>query len=154
MTFTRHQGMQYVSKEQFEVLRQALWTVQLGTVKAYNTSFWKSVAQEGFDRFLTGIEEYKNHSARSVRFVHDMDSMGASSKLEGEGFEPPTSYTLSDRIGWEKPDPEDLKEDDIDPEHRVSTFFSCIEVDFVRKIEPMILEEHVPAGQRWDNVKS
>eukprot|EP00971_Amphidinium_carterae_P087248 1726498-Amphidinium_carterae.1 len=65
MTFTRHQGMQYVSKEQFEFLRQALWTVQLGTVKTYNTSFWKSVAQDGFDRFLAGIDEYENHSARS-----------------------------------------------------------------------------------------
>eukprot|EP00971_Amphidinium_carterae_P329050 6461310-Amphidinium_carterae.1 len=118
MTFTRHQGMQYVSKEQFEVLRQALWTVQLGTVKAYNTSFWKSVAQEGFDRFLTGIEEYENHSARSVRFVHDMDPMGASSESEGEGLEPPTPSTLSDRIGRGEPDPEDSEEDDIDPEHR------------------------------------
>eukprot|EP00971_Amphidinium_carterae_P082233 1626256-Amphidinium_carterae.1 len=104
MTFTRHQGMQYVSKEQFEVLRQALWTVQLGTVNAYNTTFWKNVAKDGFEGFLNGIDEYENHSARSVRFVHDMD-----------------------------------------PEHRVSTFFSRIEVDFVRKMEPMLLEEHVPA---------
>eukprot|EP00971_Amphidinium_carterae_P336815 6473364-Amphidinium_carterae.1 len=45
MTFTRHQGMQYVSKEQFECLRKALWTVQLRTVDEYNTSFWKDVAK-------------------------------------------------------------------------------------------------------------
>eukprot|EP00971_Amphidinium_carterae_P087991 1740804-Amphidinium_carterae.1 len=43
------------------------------------------------------------------------------------------------------PDPEDSEEDVLDPELRVSTFFSRIEVDFVRKIEPMLLEEHVPA---------
>eukprot|EP00971_Amphidinium_carterae_P031783 626078-Amphidinium_carterae.2 len=75
MTVTRHQGMQWVSKQQFECLRQALWTVQLGTVKDYNTSFWKEVARNGFDNYLTGIDEYENHSARSVRFVHDMESV-------------------------------------------------------------------------------
>eukprot|EP00971_Amphidinium_carterae_P139671 2767157-Amphidinium_carterae.1 len=110
--------MQYVSKEQFEVLRQALWTVQLGTVKNYNTSFWKCVAQDGFDSFLNGIDEYENHSARSVRFVHDMDPMGASSESEGEGLEPPTPSPRSDRVGWGEPDPEDSEEDAMDPEHR------------------------------------
>eukprot|EP00971_Amphidinium_carterae_P263334 5224639-Amphidinium_carterae.1 len=154
MTFTRHQGMQYVCKEQFEVLRKALWTVQLGTVKEYNTSFWQDVATNGFDQYLVGIDEYENHSARSVRFVHDMDPLGASSESEGEGLEPPTPYLLSDRVGWGEPDPEDSEEDALDPEHRVSTFFSRVEVDFVRRIEPMLLEEHVAAGQRWDNVKS
>eukprot|EP00971_Amphidinium_carterae_P291700 5790871-Amphidinium_carterae.1 len=97
MTFTRHQGMQYVSKDQFECLRKALWTVQLRTVEDYNTSFCKDVAKNGFNNYLVGIEDYENHSARSVRFVHDMDPMGASSESEGEGLEPPTPYTLSDR---------------------------------------------------------
>eukprot|EP00971_Amphidinium_carterae_P011053 217666-Amphidinium_carterae.1 len=149
MTFTRHQGMQWVSKQQFECLRQALWTVQLGTVKDYNTSFWKEVAKNGFDSYLTGIDEYENHSARSVRFVHDMDPGRVLSHLHLI-----RSAIGPDRVGWGEPDLEDSEEDALDPEHMVSTFFSCCEVDFVRKIEPMLLEEHVPAGQRWDNVKS
>eukprot|EP00971_Amphidinium_carterae_P226660 4495618-Amphidinium_carterae.4 len=55
MTFTRYQGMQWVSKEQ--CLRQALWTVQLGTVESYNTTFWKDVAANGFEKYRV------NHSA-------------------------------------------------------------------------------------------
>eukprot|EP00971_Amphidinium_carterae_P088810 1757466-Amphidinium_carterae.1 len=93
--------MQLVSKQQFECLRHALWTVQLGTVNDYNTSFWKDVAKNGFDNYLTGIDEYENHSARSVRFVHDMDPVGASSDTDGDGLEPPTPHSLSDRVGWE-----------------------------------------------------
>eukprot|EP00971_Amphidinium_carterae_P079055 1564125-Amphidinium_carterae.1 len=145
-----------VSKEQFECPRQALWTVQIGTVENYNTSFWKDVATNGFEKYLQSIDEYENHSARSVRFVHDMDPVGASSESEGEGLEPPTPNSLSDRVGREKPDPEDSEEEEEapDPEIRVSTFFGRLEVDFIRKIELMLLEEHVPAGQRWDNVKS
>eukprot|EP00971_Amphidinium_carterae_P092002 1821376-Amphidinium_carterae.1 len=75
--------------------------------------------------------------------------MGASSESEGEGLEPPSPHSRSDRVGWEEPDSENLKEEDLEPKHRVS---SRIEVDFVRKLEPMLLEEHVFAGQRWDNV--
>eukprot|EP00971_Amphidinium_carterae_P019198 377956-Amphidinium_carterae.1 len=154
LTFTRFQGMQWVSKEQLECLRQALWTVQLGTVTCYNTSFWKDVALNGFSKYLTGIEDYESHSARSVRFVHDMDPIGATSESDGEVLEPPTPHSIIDGLGWKKAEPEDSEEDAVDPEVWFSTFFGRAQVDFVCKIEPMLLEEHVPAGQRWDNVKS
>eukprot|EP00971_Amphidinium_carterae_P244990 4864374-Amphidinium_carterae.2 len=45
MTFTRKQGMQLVSQRQFGFLQKALWTVQLGSVEDYNTTFWKDVAK-------------------------------------------------------------------------------------------------------------
>eukprot|EP00971_Amphidinium_carterae_P140652 2787414-Amphidinium_carterae.1 len=83
-----------------------------------------------------------------------MDPVGATSESEGEGLEPPTPHSLSNRVGWEKLDPEDSEEDAPDIEIRVSTFFGRFEVEFICKIKPMLLEEHVPAGQRWDNVKS
>eukprot|EP00971_Amphidinium_carterae_P164921 3269504-Amphidinium_carterae.1 len=68
--------------------------------------------------------------------------MGASSESEGEGLEPPSPYPRSDRVGWGEPDPENSEKEDLDPKYRVSTFISRIEVDFVRKLEPMLLEEH------------
>eukprot|EP00971_Amphidinium_carterae_P064692 1281882-Amphidinium_carterae.1 len=139
-----------MSKEQFECLRQALCTVE-----SYNTTFWKDVAANGFEKYLVSIDDYENHSSRSVRFVHDMDPDSAPSESEGEGIEPPTPTPIRGRVGRGEPDPEDSEEEDApDPEIRIITFFGRFEVDFVRKIEPMLLEEHVPAGQRWDNVKS
>eukprot|EP00971_Amphidinium_carterae_P278767 5534112-Amphidinium_carterae.1 len=93
MTFTHFQGMQWVSKQQFECLQQALWTVQLGTVTDCNTSFWKDVAKKGFAKYLTGIDEYKNNSARSVRFVHNTDPVGDTSDSHGEGLKPPTPHS-------------------------------------------------------------
>eukprot|EP00971_Amphidinium_carterae_P311482 6190665-Amphidinium_carterae.1 len=84
----------------------------------------------------------------------DKGQSGSTSSSAGDGLEPPTPNLLSDRVGREKPDSEDSEEDAPDPEIKVSTFFGRFEVDFVHKIEPMLLDEHVAAGQRWDNVKS
>eukprot|EP00971_Amphidinium_carterae_P226659 4495618-Amphidinium_carterae.3 len=78
-----------------------------------------------------------------------MDPAGTSSESEGDGIDPPTPALDRGRVGRGEPDPEDSEEDAPDPEMRVSTFFARFEVEFVRKIEPMLLEEHVPAVQRW-----
>eukprot|EP00971_Amphidinium_carterae_P092501 1831657-Amphidinium_carterae.1 len=45
-----------------------------------------------------------------------MDPVGASSESEGEGLEPPTPNSLSDRVGWGELDPEDSEGDAVDPE--------------------------------------
>eukprot|EP00971_Amphidinium_carterae_P312157 6204742-Amphidinium_carterae.3 len=79
----------------------------LGTVENYNTTFWKDAAANGFATYLVSIDEYENHSARSVKFVHDMDAVAASSESEGDGLDPPTRNSLSDRIGRGEPDPND-----------------------------------------------
>eukprot|EP00971_Amphidinium_carterae_P244989 4864374-Amphidinium_carterae.1 len=41
------------------------------------------------------MDDYENHSARSVRFVHDMEPTVGSSGFGGEGL--PTSGTYSNR---------------------------------------------------------
>eukprot|EP00971_Amphidinium_carterae_P123551 2446868-Amphidinium_carterae.1 len=58
MQFSQKGTMKYVTENQFELLRKALWTGAIHLVKIYDADFWREVIRHGFDKYLERIHDF------------------------------------------------------------------------------------------------
>eukprot|EP00971_Amphidinium_carterae_P261433 5186481-Amphidinium_carterae.1 len=65
--------MRYVSEQQFNLIREALWAQTLGTVKVFDKAFWTDAVKNGMQRYLKGLEAYPSCKVQAVCFGHDGD---------------------------------------------------------------------------------
>eukprot|EP00971_Amphidinium_carterae_P205741 4083009-Amphidinium_carterae.6 len=73
MEFATVHHMRYVSEQQFNLIRVALWAQGLGTVKTFDKAFWADAVQNGIERYLTGLDAYPGCQVKAVCFEHDAE---------------------------------------------------------------------------------
>eukprot|EP00971_Amphidinium_carterae_P290220 5762549-Amphidinium_carterae.1 len=73
MRFTTKGNMQYITENQFEMLRKTLWTSAINSVKAHDAAFWRDVIRNGFDKYLQRIQDYPQSCYASITFTYDGD---------------------------------------------------------------------------------
>eukprot|EP00971_Amphidinium_carterae_P281813 5594292-Amphidinium_carterae.1 len=71
MRFLSKGNMQYITEVQFELLRKALWTSAIDSVRAYDAAFWRDVIRNGFDKYLQRIKDYPQSYYASITFTYD-----------------------------------------------------------------------------------
>eukprot|EP00971_Amphidinium_carterae_P103592 2051277-Amphidinium_carterae.1 len=71
MEFVSLHHMRYVSKQQFNLIREALWAQTLGTVKVFDKTFWLDAVKNGMQQHLKGLDAYPTCQVQSVCFGHD-----------------------------------------------------------------------------------
>eukprot|EP00971_Amphidinium_carterae_P332158 6466176-Amphidinium_carterae.1 len=89
MRFTTKGNMQYITENQFELLRKALWTSAINSAKAYDATFWRHVIRNGFDKHLQRIHDYPQSCNASITFTYDceMDTSESASESECDTIE-------------------------------------------------------------------
>eukprot|EP00971_Amphidinium_carterae_P288696 5732560-Amphidinium_carterae.1 len=89
MRFTTKGNMQYITENQFEMLRKALWTSAINSVQAYDAAIWRDVIRNGFDKYLQRMHDYPQSCYASITFIYDgkVDTSESASESCGEPVE-------------------------------------------------------------------
>eukprot|EP00971_Amphidinium_carterae_P301691 5993618-Amphidinium_carterae.1 len=74
--------MQYITEVQFELLRKALWTSAINSVKSYDASFWRDVIRNGFDEYLQRVHDYPQTCHESTTFTTDAEDDSSESSTD------------------------------------------------------------------------
>eukprot|EP00971_Amphidinium_carterae_P009321 183882-Amphidinium_carterae.4 len=57
----------------FEILKKALWTSAIDSVKTYDATFWRDAIRNGFDKYLQQVHDYPQTCYASISFTYDRD---------------------------------------------------------------------------------
>eukprot|EP00971_Amphidinium_carterae_P317560 6312717-Amphidinium_carterae.1 len=77
--------MQYVTENQFELLRKALWTSAIDSVQIYDANFWREVIRNGFDKYLQSVHDYPQTCYASISFTYDGEDDSSDSSTDSAG---------------------------------------------------------------------
>eukprot|EP00971_Amphidinium_carterae_P312033 6202536-Amphidinium_carterae.1 len=75
MEFVIVHHMRYVSEQQFNLIREALWAQAWDgvTVKVFDKTFWLDAVKNGMQQHLKGLDAYPSCQVQAVCFEHDAD---------------------------------------------------------------------------------